>query len=127
MLLGSDFYFVFWKKVCENMWQCKAKKMKCNGDRQCNLKTFSKSFLYYAINIGLIGLLFAAIINTFVTYNKWPIYTEVIVVPQNQAKYPAITMCPISNGYKENVLQVNIFSFYQIFTKCFEESKLLFS
>ena len=84
--------------------------MKCNGDRQCDFKTVSKSFIYYIINIGLIGLLFAAIINTLVTYNRWPIYTEVIVVPQNEAKYPAITMCPISNGYKENILQVSIMS-----------------
>ena len=82
--------------------------MKCKGDRQCDFKTVWKSFIYYIINIGLIGLLFAAIINTLVTYNRWPIYTEVIVVPQNEAKYPAITMCPISNGYKENVLQVSI-------------------
>ena len=92
--------------------------MKCNGDKQCDLKTVSKTFLYYVINIGLIGLLFAAIINTLVTYNKWPIYTEVIVVPQNQAKYPAITMCPISNGYKENVLQVNIILSITALNRC---------
>ena len=88
-------------------------EMICNGDKQCDLKTFSKSFLYYTVNIGLIGLLLTAIINTLVTYNKWPIYTEVIVVPQNEAKYPAITMCPISNGYKENVLQVSSMTSFQ--------------
>lgn len=82
---------------------------------KCSVKTLSKTILYYTVTFGLLGLLFTAIINTFITYNKWPIYTEVLVVPQNEAKYPAITMCPISDGYKEHVLQVCIpdeYAFY---------------
>ena len=79
-----------------------------NGSvRRCGLKTLSKRILYYTVTFAMLGLLFTAIINTFITYNHWPIYTEVLVVPQNKAKYPAITMCPISDGYKEHVLQVS--------------------
>ena len=55
---------------------------------------------------ALIGLLLAAVIETLIVYNKWPIYTEVIVVPQNEAIFAAITMCPITNGYKQDLLQV---------------------
>ena len=86
----------------------KSLKNKCNGDSQFDLKTFSKTFLFFSINVGLYGLLFAAIINCLVIYNRWPTYTKVTVVPQNEAKYPAITICPLLNGYKENILQVSI-------------------
>ena len=74
---------------------------------RCSVKTILKGILYYTVTFALLGLLFTAIINTIIKYNKWPIYTEVLVVPQNEAKYPAITMCPISDGYKEHVLQVS--------------------
>ena len=84
--------------------------MRGNGerDRFC-LKKVCQKLLYYVVTFSLIGLLFAAIINTLITYNKWPIYTEVLVVPQKEAKHSAITMCPISDGYKEDVLQVMVF------------------
>ena len=74
---------------------------------RCSVKTILNAILYYTVTFALLGLLFAAIINTIIKYNKWPVYTEVLVVPQNEAKYPAITMCPISDGYKEHVLQVS--------------------
>ena len=67
--------------------------------------------LYYLVSFALVGLLLAAIINTLFKYNTWPIYTEVLVVPQNEAKYSAITMCPLSNGYKLDVLQVSILKY----------------
>ena len=73
---------------------------------QCNVRKLSKKFIYYTVTFSLIVLLSIAITNTLITYNKWPIYTEVLVVPQNEARYPSITMCPINNGYKEDVLQV---------------------
>ena len=74
---------------------------------RCSVKILSKRILYYTVTFAMIGLLFAAITNTIIKYNQWPIYTEVLVVPQNKAKYPAITMCPISDGYKEHVLKVS--------------------
>ena len=86
----------------------KTLKNKCNGDSPCDVKTFSKTFLFFSINVGLMALLFAAIINCLVIYNSWPTYTKVTVVPQNEAKYPAITICPLLDGYKEKILQVSI-------------------
>ena len=71
-------------------------------------KILCRQILYYLVSFALIGLLLAAIINTLFKYNTWPIYTEILVVPQNEAKFSAITMCPLSNGYKLHVLQVSI-------------------
>ena len=77
---------------------------------RCNMKNCSKIMVYYTVNFVSMVLLCIAISSTLITYNKRPIYTEVLVVPQNEAKYPAVTMCPMSDGYKEHVLQVSHFA-----------------
>ena len=85
--------------------------MNVESSRHYSPKIFCKHILYYSVSFALIGLLFAAIINTLFKYNRWPVYTEVLVVPQNEAKFSAITMCPLSNGYKLHVLQVSILKY----------------
>ena len=82
--------------------------MNVESSRHYSPQIFCKHIVYYSVSLALIGLLFAAIINTLFKYNRWPVYTEVLVVPQNEAKFSAITMCPLSNGYKLHVLQVSI-------------------
>ena len=85
--------------------------MNVESSRHYGPKIICRQILYYLVSFALIGLLLAAIINTLLKYNTWPIYTEVLVVPQNEAKYSAITMCPLSNGYKLHVLQVSILKY----------------
>ena len=85
--------------------------MNVDSSRHYGPKIFLRHMLYYLVSFALVGLLLAAIINTLFKYNTWPIYTEVLVVPQNEAKYSAITMCPLSNGYKLDVLQVSILKY----------------
>ena len=85
--------------------------MNVESSRHYGPKIFFRHILYYLVSFALIGLLLAAIINTLFQYNTWPIYTEVLVVPQNEAKFSAITMCPLSNGYKLDVLQVSILKY----------------
>ena len=72
------------------------------------IKTLKKSKLatYFLVKISLLVVLLSAIAMTCIKYNKWPIYTEVDFMPQNKGKFPAVTTCPISSGYKEDVLQV---------------------
>ena len=81
--------------------------MNVESSRHYGPKLFCRHILYYLVSFALIGLLLAAIINTLFQYNTWPIYTEVLVVPQNEVKFSAVTMCPLSNGYKLHVLQVS--------------------
>ena len=85
--------------------------MNVESSRHYGPKIFCRHILYYLVSFALIGLLLAAIINTLFKYNTWPIYTEILVVPQNEAKFSAITMCPLSNGYKLHVLQVSILKY----------------
>ena len=37
-----------------------------------------------------------------------PTYVSTHIVNQEKAQFPAITICPISKGYKEDVLQVSL-------------------
>ena len=85
--------------------------MNVESSRHYGPKIVCRQILYYLVSFALIGLLLAAIINTLFKYNTWPIYTEILVVPQNEAKFSAITMCPLSNGYKLHVLQVSILKY----------------
>ena len=66
----------------------------------------AKLVTYFLVIISLLAVLLGAIVMTCIRYNKWPIYTEVNFIPQNRGKFPAVTTCPISSGYKEEVLQV---------------------
>ncbi len=36
-----------------------------------------------------------------------PTYMSSEILPQNQAEFPAMTVCPETKGYKEEVLQEN--------------------
>ena len=45
-------------------------------------------------------------LKSVLRYNEWPIYTETNIVNQNKARFPAMTFCPLSNGYKKDVLKV---------------------
>ena len=74
---------------------------------KCTMNKLIKTIFHYTVKFALGLLLSLAILNSVIEYNTWPIYTEVLVVSQKEAKYPAITMCQISNGYKEHVLQVS--------------------
>ena len=38
---------------------------------------------------------------------KGPTYISSGILPQNEAEFPAVTACPISNGYKEDVLKAH--------------------
>ena len=66
----------------------------------------SKIMLYILVMFILGLVLFLLSLKSVLRYNEWPIYTETNIVNQNQARFPAMTFCPLSNGYKEDVLKV---------------------
>ena len=66
----------------------------------------SKIMLYILVMFILGLVLFLLSLKSVLRYNEWPIYTETNIVNQNQARLPAMTFCPLSNGYKEDVLKV---------------------
>ena len=60
-----------------------------------------KSFL---ISV-LLALLTIQVIRCFEKYFGYPTYVSTKIVDQASADFPAITICPEKNGYKEDVLQ----------------------
>ena len=60
-----------------------------------------KSFL---ISV-LLALLTIQVIRCFEKYFGYPTYVSTKIVHQALAEFPAITICPEKNGYKEDVLQ----------------------
>ena len=55
----------------------------------------------------LLGVVFFVLsLKSIFKFNEWSVYTETNVVSQNEARFPAMTFCPLSNGYKEDVLKV---------------------
>ena len=69
-------------------------------------KTILKIIVYLLVML-LLGIILALLcLQSVVDYSHWPIYTETNVVPQNLAKFPAMTFCPYPHGYKKDVLKV---------------------
>ena len=77
------------------------KRRKWTGKEICKISI-------YVLVVVLLGIMLAVLcIKATLQYNEWPIYTETNIVQQNEARFPAMTFCPLSSGYKEDVLQVN--------------------
>ena len=98
---------VLCKSACfQNKWKTKNKdNQRCTSGIKAN--RMAKISIYVLVILLLLSILLSAIIMTCIKYNKWPIYTEVNVVPQYEAKFSAVTICPVAKGYKENILQVS--------------------
>ena len=59
---------------------------------------------YIVISV-LVALLTIQVIRCFEKYLGYPTYVSTKIVHQASAEFPAITICPEKNGYKEDVLQ----------------------
>ena len=66
-----------------------------------------KLVVYVMVVLLLGSILFWLCLRSVLDYSKWPIYTETNIVSQNKAKFPSMTFCALTSGYKENVLKVN--------------------
>ena len=75
-----------------------------------NYKECLKIGVHKFVNLALIGGALALIVSSILVYNTWPIYTATNIIPQEKAKFPAVTFCGLSAGYKEHVLQVRLIS-----------------
>ena len=69
--------------------------------------SISKLVVYIMVVLLLGSILFWLCLRSVLDYSKWPIYTETNIVSQNKAKFPSMTFCALTSGYKENVLKVN--------------------
>ena len=68
--------------------------------------TIFKISIYLLVMLILGMMLFVLCLKSILQYNEWPIYTETNIVPQQEVRFPAMTVCLLSSGYKEDVLQI---------------------
>ena len=71
------------------------------------LKTV-KLFTYFGFLAVLIILLISQAAHSIIVYLEGPTYTETLLHNQEKTTFPEITICPLENGYKEDVLKVII-------------------
>ena len=64
--------------------------------------------ILYILSVALIvGWLFERTYHIFQEYLSDPTYTEMLIRPQYEAEIPAVSVCPMWNGYKTEVLKVH--------------------
>ena len=77
-----------------------------NEENESAFVKISKIILYILVIFMLGMVLFLLSLKSVLRYNEWPIYTETNIVNQNEARFPAMTFCPLYHGYKKDVLKV---------------------
>ena len=71
----------------------------------------ANKFIYFVIVLILNITLLLQVYGCFGKFAKEPTYVETKLVPQQKALVPAMTFCPNSPGYKEDVLKVVLYLF----------------
>ena len=66
----------------------------------------TKKSIYILVRIMLVGILLTVIASCIRQFDRGPTYMEAELVQQHKALFPAMTVCPVSHGYKEDVLRV---------------------
>ena len=67
----------------------------------------ARKIIYLVSLAFLVGLLLERSYWIFQKYLSNPTFTESVILPQYQADVPAITICPMYNGYKKDLLKVS--------------------
>ena len=68
---------------------------------------YAKTVLFAVALALLIGLVLERAVKGLIQYLDKPTYTETLIVPQYHAEFPSMSICPLYNGYKTNVLLVS--------------------
>ena len=68
--------------------------------------TVAENLVYFTVLLILIFILVVQIAGCIETYILHPTYFETKIVAQRKALFPAMTICSVSNGYKEDILKV---------------------
>ena len=76
----------------------------------------AQKLVYFAVLFVLIFILVIKVAECVETYFRHPTYIETKIVAQPKAIFPAMTVCPVKDGYKEDVLEVtNIYTHTHIY------------
>ena len=73
-------------------------------------RSYSNEFIHRLLYFVSFTILFVILINEaykcFKVYQEKPTYTETRIVQQHHAAFPALSICPMPNGYKEDIVKV---------------------
>ena len=103
------------KKVPTIAWPTldKEEKIKKKSSSSFTCLTVTNKSIYILVLLILNITLLRQIHECYIYYEKEPTYVESKITPQQKALFPAMTICPVSQGYKEEILKVVLF-FMQI-------------
>ena len=88
-------------------WIQKAYKDKTMGKEvQVQHLKIAQKLVYFAVLFILIFILAMQIADCVRTYIMYPTYVETKIVSQPNAIFPAMTICPVKDGYNKTVLEV---------------------
>lgn len=76
-------------------------------ERKNCLKNCRKFLRVIIFSILFICLIYAGYTFTYKFFVEKPTYTSTRIVPQHDAKFPALSICPTPKGYKDEFLKVS--------------------
>ena len=90
-------------------------RKECKNSPKLKCLKFSQKAIYVFVLFVLTIVLLYQVWLCFEHYYKEPTYVETRIAPQHKAMFPAMTICPLNNGYKEEKLKVTskLISFLQ--------------
>ena len=99
-LLENEMQMDVWSEIS------KEKQFQPNSKWTINCLKVTHNYIYFFILFLLNLLLLLQIYRCFDLFKRGHTYIETKVVPQTKVLFPAVTICPGTNGYKIDVLQV---------------------
>ena len=84
----------------------RAEEQKENKTKVKCLKITQKA-IFISVVIILVLILISQIAGCIEHYMLGPTYIETKIAPQHKTRFPAMTICPVTAGYKADILQVN--------------------
>ena len=77
------------------------------GCSKLRILKYVKYLISFAACTVAVGLLISQTYQALKVYLEEPTYTETILHEQEDSTFPAITICPLENGYNADMLQVS--------------------
>ena len=98
------------KKLPTGSWLKMAEIEEEQSENRRSIKCLkiTQKAVYILVLFILVLILILQIAKCFQTYMKGPTYIETKIAPQHRALFPAMTICPVTAGYREDVLQVRV-------------------
>ena len=97
---------VSWLKMDEE------EKVTKQNNKTIKCMKIAQKSIYVLVLIILTFILLVQIYNCLAHWQNEPTYVETRIAPQHKALFPAMTICPVTAGYKEAVIKVMLIYSY---------------